>query len=59
VCLQINFNNFAAIANAAFGSGVTNFVFNPFNDDFSFLLGCYIFEDVGVTAYHVRMRRRC
>ena len=54
VCLQINFNTFAAVANAALGSDLSDF--DPFNDDYSFLLACYIFEDVGVTAYHVRMR---
>ena len=41
---------FLAVATAA---GVpTNYNFNPYANDAFFLLGAYIFEDVGVSAYH-------
>lgn len=41
---------FTAVARAAGVVGATG-VFNPYADDISFLLGAYLFEDVGVSAY--------
>ncbi len=45
--------SFSIVADAAFNTTFTS-PLNPYVDNLSFLLGAFIFEDVGVSAYQVR-----
>jgi hypothetical protein len=46
------FQALAAAANSLTPAGNIPTTFNPYSSDTQFLVGAYIFEDVGVTAYH-------
>jgi hypothetical protein len=46
------FQTLAAAANQAQPSGNIPASFSPYTSDVTFLVGAYVFEDVGVTAYH-------
>ena len=48
--IDLSTNVFGTIANLAVGTGGNFLNFDPANDDVSFLLSVYVYEDVGVTA---------
>lgn len=50
---QLDFTAFAAAINIAFGTAFPQ-DFDPFANDYNFLIAAYMLEDVGVSAYIVR-----
>ena len=50
--LTTSFQGLAAAANMNYPAGNIPPTFSPYAADADFLVGAYIFEDVGVTAYH-------
>jgi hypothetical protein len=50
--LGTSFQMLAAAANTNYPAGMIPATFSPYASDATFLIGAYVFEDVGVTAYH-------
>lgn len=50
--LGTSFQTLAAAANKLTPTGNIPTTFSPYGGDDTFLIGAYVFEDVGVTAYH-------
>lgn len=50
-CPLLNLTAFSDAFNAAVAPATFKPPFSPFNDDLSFLLATFLFEDIGVSAY--------